>query len=104
MPVPATRVAVVERDVERAAVAAKHADPLRRQQVGFQRRRDELRKSFAREQKRAPRQIGARESGRGEIALYIGRAARTSGLAARNVGIVETREYPDQSLVISPRQ
>src|SRR5258706_4130392 len=71
MPVPAARMPVVERDIEIAAVAAKHSDPLRGEQVGFQWQRDELRKVLAREEKGAPREIGARESGRGEIALHI---------------------------------
>src|SRR5689334_20444200 len=102
MPVPAARMAVVERDVERAPVAAKHADSLRGKQVRFQCGRRELRKVLACEQKRAPRQVGPCEPGRGEIALYIRRGARPSGVAARNVGIVKTGEHPDQPLVVVP--
>ena len=49
MPVSAARVAVVERDIQRAAVAAKDAETLRREQIGFQCGSDEWRKVLARE-------------------------------------------------------
>ena len=49
MAVPTARMAVVERDIKRAAVAAKHADTLRREQIGFQFGNDEWRKVLARE-------------------------------------------------------
>ena len=100
---PAPRVTVIERGIERTTISAKHADTLRREQIGFQFGSDKWRKVLAREQKRAPRQIRAGEPGRRKITLRIGRAARASGVTARNFRIVETREHSDQSLVVMPR-
>ena len=93
VPMSTAGMPVVERHVNRALVAAQHAEALRRKEVGSQRLCDERGKRRQGAEQRAPREIGPTEATRGEIPLDIGRRRSAAGVAARNGRIVEQCEH-----------